>query len=167
MRYDQRTLREEREYGVYWYAWLWRVLRPVTVFLCAVLIVVGLVTTGWNKVYETFLMPVDPDNTQTVRFTIESGDSISEIGENLEKAQLLRNRTVFRYLVQFLGRDGQDQLRHVRPLALHGRERHHRASCPPAARTPSAPSPSSPAGRWRTSPITSMRKAPSRAARSF
>lgn len=48
-------------------------------------------------------MPVDPENTQTVRFTIESGDSISEIGENLEKAQLLRNRTVFRYLVQFLG----------------------------------------------------------------
>ena len=103
MRYDQRTLREEREYGVYWYAWLWRVLRPVTVFFCAVLIVIGLVTMGWNSVYEAFLMPVDPENTQTVRFTIESGDSISEIGENLEKAQLLRNRTVFRYLVQFLG----------------------------------------------------------------
>ena len=103
MRYDQRTLREEREYGVYWYAWLWHILRPVTVFLCAVLIVVGLVTMGWNRVYETFLMPVDPNNTQTVRFTIESGDSISEIGENLENAQLLRNRTVFRYLVQFMG----------------------------------------------------------------
>ena len=103
MRYDQRTVREEREYGVYWYAWLWRVLRPVTVFFCAVLIVIGLVTMGWNSVYEAFLMPVDPENTQTVRFTIESGDSISEIGENLEEAQLLRNRTVFRYLVQFLG----------------------------------------------------------------
>lgn len=103
MRYDQRTVREEREYGVYWYAWLWRVLRPVTVFFCAVLIVIGLVTMGWNSVYEAFLMPVDPEDTQTVRFTIESGDSISEIGENLEKAQLLRNRTVFRYLVQFLG----------------------------------------------------------------
>ena len=103
MRYDQRTVREEREYGVYWYAWLWRVLRPVTVFFCAVLIVIGLVTMGWNSVYEAFLMPVDPENTQTVRFTIESGESISEIGENLEKAQLLRNRTVFRYLVQFLG----------------------------------------------------------------
>lgn len=103
MRYDQRTVREEREYGVYWYAWLWRVLRPVTVFFCAVLIVIGLVTMGWNSVYEAFLMPVDPENTQTVRFTIESGDSISEIGENLEKAHLLRNRTVFRYLVQFLG----------------------------------------------------------------
>ena len=103
MRYDQRTLREEREYGLYWYAWLWHILRPVTVFLCAVLIVVGLVTMGWNRVYETFLMPVDPNNTQTVRFTIESGDSISEIGENLENAQLLRNRTVFRYLVQFMG----------------------------------------------------------------
>ena len=103
MRYDQRTVRREREYGMYWYAWLWHILRPVTVFLCAVLIVVGLVTMGWNRVYETFLMPVDPNNTQTVRFTIESGDSISEIGENLENAQLLRNRTVFRYLVQFLG----------------------------------------------------------------
>ena len=103
MRYDQRTVREEREYGVYWYAWLWRVLRPVTVFFCAVLIVIGLVTMGWNSVYEAFLMPVDPENTQTVRFTIESGDSISEIGENLEEAQLLRNHTVFRYLVQFLG----------------------------------------------------------------
>ena len=103
MRYDQRTLREEREYGLYWYAWLWHILRPVTVFLCAVLIVVGLVTMGWNRVYETFLMPVDPNNTQTVRFTIESGDSISEIGEKLENAQLLRNRTVFRYLVQFMG----------------------------------------------------------------
>ncbi len=63
MRYDQRTLREEREYGLYWYAWLWHILRPVTVFLCAVLIVVGLVTMGWNRVYETFLMPVDPNNT--------------------------------------------------------------------------------------------------------
>ncbi len=78
MRYDARTVREEREYGVYWYSWLWQILRPVLVFLCAVLIVIGLVTTGWNKVYETFLMPVDPDNTETVRFTIESGDSISD-----------------------------------------------------------------------------------------
>ena len=103
MRYDARTVREEREYGVYWYSWLWQILRPVLVFLCAVLIVIGLVTTGWNKVYETFLMPVDPDNTETVRFTIESGDSISTIGENLEEANLLRNRTGFRYLVQFLG----------------------------------------------------------------
>ena len=103
MRYDQRTVRREREYGMYWYAWLWRVLRPVCIFLCALLIVIGLVTTGWNKVYETYLMPVDPDNTQTVRFTIESGDTISKIGTNLEEAQLLRNSTVFRYLVQFMG----------------------------------------------------------------
>ena len=46
MRYDQRTVREEREYGVYWYAWLWRVLRPVTVFFCAVLIVIGIVAAA-------------------------------------------------------------------------------------------------------------------------
>lgn len=103
VRYDRQSVHEEREYGLYWYSWLWRVLRPVTIFLCALLIVVGLVTMGWNKVYGTYLMPVDPDNTQTVRFTIESGQSISKIGENLENAQLLRNSTVFRYLVQFKG----------------------------------------------------------------
>ena len=103
MRYDQRTLHKEREYGVYWYAWLWRVLRPLTAFFCAVLIVIGIVTMGWNRVYEAFLMPVDPESTETVQFTIESGDSISRIGTNLERENLLRNSTVFRYLVQFTG----------------------------------------------------------------
>ncbi len=107
MRYDQQTLREEREYGVFWYAWLWRILRPVLIFLCAVLIVIGLVTTGWNKINEAFFMPVDPNDTQTVRFTIESGESISEIGQSLEDAHLLRNSTVFRYMVQFLGVTGE------------------------------------------------------------
>ncbi len=77
------------------------------IFLCAVLIVIGLVTTGWNKINEAFFMPVDPNDTQTVRFTIESGESISEIGQSLEDAHLLRNSTVFRYMVQFLGVTGE------------------------------------------------------------
>ena len=102
-RYDQRALRDEREYGVYWYAWLWRVLRPVMIFLSALLIVIGMVTMAWDKAYENYLMPVDPANTGIVRFTIESGKSVSEIGQELVKAKLLRNETVFKYLVQFKG----------------------------------------------------------------
>lgn len=102
-RYDERTLHEEREYGVYWYSWLWRICRPVLIFLCSLLIVIGIVTMGWNKVYEKFLMPMDVNNTQPVRFTIESGTSISDIGAQLEEQQLLRNGTIFKYLVQFRG----------------------------------------------------------------
>ena len=52
MRYDQQTLREEREYGVFWYAWLWRILRPVLIFLCAVLIVIGSVSYTHLDVYK-------------------------------------------------------------------------------------------------------------------
>ncbi|NLF28408.1 MAG: endolytic transglycosylase MltG, partial [Clostridiales bacterium] len=102
-RYDQKALRDEREYGVFWYAWLWRALRPVMIFLCALLIVIGLVTMTWDEAYENYLMPVDPNNQQVVRFTIESGTSVSEIGAALVKAKLLRNETVFKYLVQFKG----------------------------------------------------------------
>ena len=46
--YDVRSLHEEREYGLFWYAWLWKLIRPVMVFLCSVLIVVGMVTVAWN-----------------------------------------------------------------------------------------------------------------------
>ena len=102
-RYNQKTLREEREYGLYWYSWLWRVLRPVAVFVCAALIIIGVVSMGWNKVYETYLMPMEPESNEIVRFTIDSGTSITKIGSNLEKAGLLRNGSVFKYLVQFQG----------------------------------------------------------------
>lgn len=102
-RYNQKTLREEREYGLYWYSWLWRVLRPVAVFVCATLIIIGVVSMGWNKVYETYLMPMEPESNEIVRFTIDSGTSITKIGSNLEKAGLLRNGSVFKYLVQFQG----------------------------------------------------------------
>lgn len=102
-KYDEKTLRKEREYGLFWYSWLWRFLRPVAVFLCATLIIIGLVSTAWDKVYEKFLMPVSVESTDVVRFTIESGTSITKIGQNLKEAGLLRNASVFKYLVQFQG----------------------------------------------------------------
>lgn len=102
-RYSKRTLHDEREYGFYWYEWLWKLLRPVVVFLCSLLIVIGLVTTLWNKVDEMLFQPVEPGSTRSVQFVIESGDSITTIGKNLEKNNLLRNSSVFKYIVQFKG----------------------------------------------------------------
>lgn len=102
-RYSKRTLHDEREYGFYWYEWLWKLLRPVVVFLCSLLIVIGLVTTIWNKVDEMLFQPVEPGSTESVQFVIESGDSITTIGEKLEENELLRNKSVFKYIVQFKG----------------------------------------------------------------
>lgn len=102
-RYNVRMLHEDREYGLYWYAWVWKIVRPVLIFLCSVLIVIGMVSTGYNTLYDMFLAPVDDGNAEVVEFTIQSGDSVSKIGNNLVKANLLKNATVFKYMVQFEG----------------------------------------------------------------
>ncbi|MBQ4088746.1 MAG: endolytic transglycosylase MltG [Clostridia bacterium] len=102
-RYNKHTLHDDREYGFFWYEWLWRILRPVLVFMCSLLIVIGLVTTLWNKIDEMLFQPVEPGSNEYVQFVIESGDSITTIGNNLEKSNLLRNSSVFKYIVQFQG----------------------------------------------------------------
>ncbi|MDO4739192.1 MAG: endolytic transglycosylase MltG [Eubacteriales bacterium] len=102
-RYTEKTLREDREYGLYWYAWLWKVIRPVMVLLCSLIIVCGLVSMGWNKVYGEFLSPVDETAQQTSEFVIESGSSVSTIGSHLYEQGYLRNKGIFKYIIQFRG----------------------------------------------------------------
>ena len=101
-RYNIRALHEDREYGVYWYAWLWKLLRPVLIFLCSLLLVVGMVSIVYDQVYNAFLAPMS-ESGEVVSFVIENGDSVSTVGRKLENAKLLRNHSVFRYLVQFRG----------------------------------------------------------------
>lgn len=102
-RYTEKTLREDREYGFFWYDWLWRFLRPVMIFLCALVLIAGILTTLWNRVYANFLMPMDPDNDEPVTFTIASGESISTISEHLYEQGLLRNKGLFKYIISFQG----------------------------------------------------------------
>ena len=83
-RYDTQTLHEEREYGLFWYAWLWKLLRPVLIFLCSALIVIGIVTKGYNMVYDRFLAPVNKLDANLVDFVIENGSTVSGIGDDLE-----------------------------------------------------------------------------------
>ncbi|MDO4865596.1 MAG: endolytic transglycosylase MltG [Clostridia bacterium] len=102
-KYSIRALHEDREYGMYWYAWLWKLLRPVLIFLCSVLVVVGMVSVGYNRIYGAFFAPVAADSASTVAFQIENGETVSRIGARLEEANLLRDQRVFRYMVQFRG----------------------------------------------------------------
>ena len=106
-RYNLRALHEDREYGLYWYAWLWRIARPVLVFLCSALMVVGMVATGYKWVYNHYFAPVDDQNAQVVTFHVEKGESATKIAGNLVEKGLLRNDRVFRYLVQFQGLTNQ------------------------------------------------------------
>ena len=102
-RYTEKTLHEDREYGFFWYEWLWRILRPVMIFLCALVLIAGIVTSLWNRVYANLLMPMDPDNHEPVTFTIASGESISTISDHLYEQGLLRNKGLFKYIISFKG----------------------------------------------------------------
>ncbi len=102
-KYSIRALHEDREYGMYWYAWLWKAVRPVLIFICSALMVIGMVSVGYDRVYNAFFAPVERDNSEVVNFQISSGETVTQIGERLQQANLLRDSRVFKYMVQFRG----------------------------------------------------------------
>ena len=101
--YNQRTLLREREYGFYWYAWLWKIIRPILIFGASAIIVLGLFINVWFALYDNFLKPVNPDDQTTVTFKINQGDYVSTIGNHLVEQGLLRNKGIFKYMVMFKG----------------------------------------------------------------
>jgi len=102
-RYSIRALHEEREYGLFWYAWLWKLVRPIMIFMCAALVVIGMVNVGWNKIYDGFFAPVDVMSAEVVTFEVKSGSSVAQVAKQLNEAKLLRSADVFEYMVQFKG----------------------------------------------------------------
>ena len=98
-----QSIRDERQYGPYWYSLLWRVVRPVLVMAGSLLVVVGILSSVWNAVYEEYLAPPDGENHTQVAFHVESGQSLTKVANNLEAAGLIRNRTVFKYYCDFAG----------------------------------------------------------------
>ena len=108
--YTPEEVHEEREYGLFWYSWLWTVLRPVLMALCIFLVVAGVLMGGWNWVSRHYLAPMndqyraeaDKDHA-AYSFTVASGSSLTRVANNLEAAGLIHNRTVFKYAADFLG----------------------------------------------------------------
>ena len=101
--YSPEELREERQYGVFWYSWLWTALRPLLLALCVLTVVAGVVMAGWNWVNRSFLAPVDAQDASEITFVVSSGSSLTRVANNLEEAGLIHNRTVFKYVADFLG----------------------------------------------------------------
>lgn len=101
--YDYHSIHEEREYGFFWYDWLWRLIRPVLVFAASLTIVCGILLTVWDRVDAQFFAPVDADDTSVVTFTVASGSSLTRVSNELANAGLINNKTVFKYLTDFMG----------------------------------------------------------------
>ncbi len=101
--YTREKLIEEREYGLYWYSWLWHIVRPVLIFACAVLLLIGIVSFAWGKFSGIYIDPVDKNDTAPVTFVVEAGDSLTRVSNNLQNQNLIRNRSVFKYLADFMG----------------------------------------------------------------
>jgi len=101
--YTHESLRKEREYGLFWYSWLWHLLRPILLALCVIVVVTGVVMATVNWVDRNFFAPVDAQDQSYVTFEVASGNSLTRVANNLESQGLIRNRTVFKYYADFLG----------------------------------------------------------------
>ncbi len=101
--YTHESLHEEREYGIYWYSWLWSMLRPVLIFVCAALLLIGVVSTVVNKARKEWIDPVNPLDNNEVVFVVNNGDSLSRVSKNLEKQNIVRGSSLFKYYADFSG----------------------------------------------------------------
>ncbi len=101
--YDTEPQQEERQYGFYWYASLWRVVRSVLIILTALVLVFGLLTGLYNYVDEQYFSAVDQNDDTGIPFSIESGQSLTRVSANLEDQGLIHNRSVFKYYCDFIG----------------------------------------------------------------
>ncbi len=55
---------------------------------------------GVKRIYEHNLQPVNPNSTEQVTFTVSSGESSAQIGEELEEKQLIRSSRAFKQYVR-------------------------------------------------------------------
>ncbi len=101
--YDHETLRDERQYGFYWYSGLWHLLRPALIVLAALVLVFGLLSSVYAVVNDQFFSAMEPQNAAEVPFTIESGASLTRVSKNLEEQGLIKNSSVFKYYCDFVG----------------------------------------------------------------
>lgn len=101
--YDYQSIHDEREYGFFWYDWLWQIIRPLLVFAASLTIVCGLLFTVWQQIDARFFAPVDAEDSTPVTFTVASGSSLTTVSNNLAQAGLINSKTVFKYLTDFMG----------------------------------------------------------------
>ena len=102
-KYDTQPRHEERQYGFYWYDALWRVVRSVLIVVAAIVLVVGLITVGIGYLSDNYISAVDAADQTEIPFSVESGQSLTRVANNLATEGLIRDRSVFKYYCDFIG----------------------------------------------------------------
>lgn len=100
--YDHETLRDEREYGFYWYSGIWRILRPVLIGLASLLIVFGVVSGVYSAIDEHFLTLWIQRIKRKSPFQWPAATA-TRVANNLEQQGLIKSRTFFKYYCDFAG----------------------------------------------------------------
>ena len=102
-RYTRKSVQRDREYGMFWYDWLWHLLRPALCFACALLVVLGMVSIIWNRLYSGYIAPRDQSDVEPKAFTIARGESVTTIGTHLVDEGYISSASLFKYYIQFYG----------------------------------------------------------------
>lgn len=84
-------------------AGLWKILRSVFMFFCALLLLYGILSFAVSSIKEKWVNPVDVSDNREVSFVVNSGDSLSRVSNNLEKQKLIRSSSFFKYFADFKG----------------------------------------------------------------
>ena len=101
--YDHESLRDERQYGFYWYSGLWHVIRPILIVLTAMVLVFGVGSSVYSVIDEKFISAVDPNDQTEIAFSVQTGQSLTRVSNNLADAGIIKNRSVFKYYCDFAG----------------------------------------------------------------
>lgn len=80
---------------------LWGFLRPVLVFVVSLTLVIIALMIGYNYVNKNYLTPVDTKSAEKITVEIKRGSSVTAIADLLYKKGLIRNKTVFKFYVDF------------------------------------------------------------------
>ena len=86
-----------------WFSLIWKPLRQVLIFLCALLVTAGVCFGIWNSIERTYFAAIDARDGAEITFQVKSGASLTRVANDLEDAGLIRSSSVFKYYADFLG----------------------------------------------------------------
>lgn len=112
---EREDARENLAKGVRIFWKVWSVVRVPIIIGVTVFVVYTLLSKGWNKLNQKYLMPVDENDATPIIVTIEPGSGASEIAKVLYEAcgegevGLITNKAVFKVYVDFIGKSSRLQ----------------------------------------------------------
>jgi UPF0755 protein len=90
----------------------WSVVRVILIFVCSMMIVVGIGLYAYQYVLSNYLTPPGIQGAPAQEIIVPKGMSINQLSLLLESKKLVRDAKVFKYLVDFSGYDNKIQAGH-------------------------------------------------------